>query len=380
MRTESRNETPYAKIFGDGGSAAWDAISRGKTLKLIEDNIEGKPQFFIDIIKSFVEALESRKESTIERDDSSGFRLRNRPSLHGWEFLDIVTWKHMFNGKTVPINRDTAGDWYHIANQNPEIVVLFCKGIGEPIRASSGEKSCRSWASIPYGNQYLTASVPCLEKLIEEHGSVLNCLKLTPSFYWHRPSGQSLFEECSHNGRLGCNRLQDLKTKNPNPPGMLEAHGAVIFGNMRPVRRLLCKSARELVEEEEHKKNAQEYPHFPVPAWNSTPKDLLEPLCNESTAPSLSNQYYNIPTICLERSAEDIVPHVNHSSSIYVNGECSRQEHVKTAKNQGRRHNCTDSPPRDDIHGRYELLPSETKTVRKRPRLDDLRYDLRPIR
>ena len=146
------------------------------------------------------------------------------------DFVDIVTWKFLFERKEVTINRKTASEWDRIATDNPDVVVLFCTGLRDPIKPAKHEKVCRSWTPIPEGLCYLTACVHCIKWLSEACKGILTRPKLTNRLYWHRPRGGSLFEDCTCGKTPCCHRLQELAEKKANAPGPLQPHGAVIFG------------------------------------------------------------------------------------------------------------------------------------------------------
>ena len=325
---EPRNDMPFAHALDDGGLAAWDAIWGGRTLQLSNHDIEGKPELFIDIIKNILAALESRKDMTIERKNASGDRLRSRPGLCGWEFVDIVTWKFMFDRKEVPIDAKTGGDWYRIASENPDIVVLFCNGLGAPIKAGEDEKSCRSWTPTPEGNDYLTATVSCLKQLAEDHGDSSSSLKLTPSLYWHRPPGTKIFEDCDYGGESGCNRLQDLKRKDFNAPDTLEAHGAVIFGKIKPASMNQCEPLKRLTHNEEHETTMQERAVFRPPKREPLGRGSI---CNDKIISSMSNRLYNGPKILKEYAAQSPIPQVKVISPSPLLRKYPRREYVENA-------------------------------------------------
>ncbi len=239
---EVLEQVPYAVASVNGGKAAWDAILKGAKVELRKDSIDGKAQLFGDVIKNIIGALESRKELALGRDETSGIHLIGRPGLRGWEFVDMVNWKYLFERKEVKIDRKTAGEWDLIAAEKPDLVVLFCKGLGQPIRPAQHEKLCRLWTPIHEGRYYLTASVPCLKRLSEDCGGTGSCPKLTQSRHWHRPRGASLFEGCKYGVENGCYRLQELMVKKKAvAPGFLEPHGAVIFGKTKQTLKTCCE-------------------------------------------------------------------------------------------------------------------------------------------
>ena len=367
------NSVPFAKVLADGGLAAWDAIREGKTLELSDDGIEGRPELFIDRIKNIVTALESRKELTIERENASGSRLRNRPGLRGWEFVDLVTMSYLFKRREVPINTRTGGDWYHIANDNPDVVVLFCNGLGHPIKACEDENGCPSWTRIPEGNDYLTASVPCLKHLAEIHGGSSPYWKLTPNFYWHRPPGEILFEDCDYDRESGCNRLQDIKTKNSNAPGAIPLNASVIFGKPESIRKPRCKPLKKPVQGEEDEVAIQKHAISRPPKQDPLGRDFI---CDYNVNSSLSRRYYNDPTPSTENVAENTRTQPNGFSGIPLHSKNPTPALAKnTSASQRPQHNGEDFNVQDIGYRLHAPeFPSEN-ILRKRPRIQDLRND-----
>lgn len=234
--SDTLNRIPRATVSDDGGEAAYDAIRRGQEIKL-PTGLDGTPQFFPDLIKNFMTALDSRKELVIEREKTSN---RKRSSLRGWEFIDIVNFKYFSKREEVAIDPSSGGNWDLIAAENSELIVLFGKGFGEIIKPAKDENICQSWNPIPKGNCYLTASSFCLENLAATHSIETTSPRLTRNLHWHRPRGAKLFEDCEFGTAIGCNRLQKLKKSKPRAPGPLEWHGAVIFGRAKTSNMPSC--------------------------------------------------------------------------------------------------------------------------------------------
>ena len=243
ISAEVLREIPHAVASGDGGAAAWDAILKSQDVELRKGSIDGKPQLFGHVIKNVLTALENRKDVAVERDTSFfNVQFPTRSGLRGWELVDLAKWSYSSERKEVDVDRKTAGEWGSIAAENPELVVLFCKGIVHPIRPAKHQVMCRSWTPIPEGRCYLMASVHCLKKLSENCGGTESCPKLTGHLHWHRPRGATLFEGCNYGAGNRCNPLQELMVKKKAfTPGVLEPHGAVIFGRMSQAMTTCCE-------------------------------------------------------------------------------------------------------------------------------------------
>ncbi len=234
---------PYASVSENGGAAAWNAIMEGKGVELRKDSLDGKPQLFGDVINNVLTALENRKDVAVERDNSVfNFRFTTSSGLRGWELIDLANWTYLSDRKEVDMDRKTAGEWSSIAAENPDLMVLFCKGLEPLIRPAKHQKVCRLWTPVPEGRYYLIASVHCLKRLSENCGGTETCPKLTRSLHWHRPQGATLFESCNQGVGKRCNPVQELVVeKKARSPGSLKPHGAVIFGKMREAKGICCE-------------------------------------------------------------------------------------------------------------------------------------------
>lgn len=242
LKSEELDRSGYAEISGDGGQAASAAISRACEVKLCDEHVDGRPLFFRDMVNKILTALESRKELRINREDTSGGLQLRRSGLRGWDFADFVSFDFLSKRREEPIDKSTGGSWTCIASQNPDMIVLFCRNLGEIIKPKQAEKVCGSLTPLPEGRCHLIASVPCLEQLVAVHYEPSRSSKLTPHLYWHRPSNGKLFEECESGGGVTCKRLQDLSKKDHGGPGDLEPHGAVIFGMNGPRCNQSCRA------------------------------------------------------------------------------------------------------------------------------------------
>ena len=244
LNCEELDRLGYAEISGDGGQAAFDAITRACEVKLCDKDVDGKPLLFRDIVDKILLALESRKELRIARKDTSGSRQLIRSGLCGWDLIDFVNFDYLHRSREVSIDKKTGGSWDRIASENPDIIVLFCKDLGEIIKPNEDEKVCGSLTPLPEGRSHLIASVPCLEKLASVHGGSSTSTKLTPHLYWHRPPNGKLFEECDSSLNGACNRFQDLGKKDRSGPGQLQPYGAVIFGKNCGMYQNSCKQPK----------------------------------------------------------------------------------------------------------------------------------------
>ena len=230
--------------------AALTTIQDGKDMELrrAKGTLSGKPQHFIDSIQQTLIGFERRKETVLGRDIKTLLSLPmslRRPSLYGWEIEDLITCSMFYERKEVKLAK-SAGDWYLISQNCPDLLVLFCQGLGEPIKPSPSTPHCRSWDPLPVDHGYLVATVRCLEQLAAmcpcSRDSKEASLQLAPNLCWHRPLDSKLFERCD-SGSAECNRLQEVTkdTKRSKPPGLLlPSNGAVIFGKATSGNGIRC--------------------------------------------------------------------------------------------------------------------------------------------
>ena len=217
-----------------GGEASFSAIRNGRDIELREagESLSGLPQYFIDFVMQILVGFEKRKEKVLTSDPKIFplSKLLRRPMLYGWDVEDIITSPMFCERKEVVLDK-TAGGWDLISQNRPDLLVLLCQGLGEPIKPSSSSPHCRSWSPVPAGYGYMVATVECLQQLAKNYACSVSKsweLQLAPDLSWHRPSEGKLFEKCS-SGIGGCNRLQEVKdAKHANPPGPLSANGAVV--------------------------------------------------------------------------------------------------------------------------------------------------------
>lgn len=233
------NRLPFARSVWNGGEAAFSEINANKDLQILSNSRDGVDLDLQSLVKKMLTVVESRKEQIIEKESSSIRAPSWKSVLNGWEFNDIAAFKHISTMKTVEINEGTGGNWHLIPKYNPEIVVLFCDRLGEPIRPSSHDRVCASWSSVPEKRCYLTASMPCVLELSEMCGGGSTRPKLTPKLYLQAPSGGLMIPRCS---RFGCNRLQELVKREPDRPIEIKESGAIIFGNRKNLHPTPCRN------------------------------------------------------------------------------------------------------------------------------------------
>jgi hypothetical protein len=108
--------------------------------------------------------------------------------------MDLITTWPPFLIKQQSIKTSSNG-WTDLAN---DLIVLFCRGLGEVIRPSTSQDSnvpCKKWSITPKNLDLLTASIMCLEQVCGRCGSNLKEARLSSNgTRWRR--GMMLFEDC----------------------------------------------------------------------------------------------------------------------------------------------------------------------------------------
>jgi hypothetical protein len=181
----------------DGGLAARKAILRGGKLvlrstksMLTAENPELPKQEYTlkDLVTKFWVELRSLRDIEAQHrpKDNIGLRLK-RQRLCGWEFMDIVDSLDISRRREI----NCTEDWGILTE---DILVLFGHNFGDVIRPAPGVRVCKAWKSIPTGENYLTASVPCLQLLSKRWAAGTSCTRPTDDVYWDPQD--DLFEDC----------------------------------------------------------------------------------------------------------------------------------------------------------------------------------------
>lgn len=127
---------PLAEPSWNGGQAAFDQIYANRTLQLRSQSCDSGDLDLQNLVKRIFCVVDSRKEEIIKTDSNPIRMPWQKPGLRGWESIDVATFNHISRMKRVQLNEGSGGKWHKISEDNPEVAVLFCKGLGEPIRPS----------------------------------------------------------------------------------------------------------------------------------------------------------------------------------------------------------------------------------------------------
>jgi hypothetical protein len=217
------------------------------------EDFDSQSYYLRDVVRDVWSRLETLLDMNVrkERASEQDVRIPLKHFLRGWEFMALVEDISPLREKEASIQRSSGG-WTRLA-KDIDAVVLFASGFGDIIRPSDeacDSGLCKRWSSVPRGKDYLAASCAMLSQLFDRAGSRLTQKYLTSTHLrWNR--GQVLWGRCeSRSHQCNCDRLQGIVKNSAEcfgtvtEPGLLEADGAVIFGQTShsfPITRPLQK-------------------------------------------------------------------------------------------------------------------------------------------
>jgi hypothetical protein len=201
---------PYAQRSSNDGEASYHAIRERRNVQLRSSDVDGEDLPLMTQVKNIMAAMESRKEEVIKLDRAFS-KFSNSSYLHGWELTDIASSKPFFKEKRVALD-DTCGTWPSILADRPEVLVLFCQGVGDLIQPSLNEPHCGTWKLVPKGRSYLAATVASITSMD------LHC------------RAADKFKACTFDNKNCPSRLQELHHKPPTRSIPIPQTGAIIVG------------------------------------------------------------------------------------------------------------------------------------------------------
>ena len=237
------SQIPFVVPCSNADRMARELIERDGDLKLRQGERKKQYERLRDVVKNHLVFLESLRVEEALAERARGVTVTLRGSMVcGWDLVDVATFELPCLRKEHSIDES----WTVLSNK---VLVLFCQGLGELIRPAPASKVCSAWDPIPSKRQYLTATVPCLQKLSLKYGGSIEdyCLRLADKGYWHclgNDSSEELFEDCdltmSPSNRHKCEKAPQqisksrVDTENGHYP---PTSGAVVFGT-KPLPRV----------------------------------------------------------------------------------------------------------------------------------------------
>ncbi|KAL8795028.1 MAG: hypothetical protein Q9195_002476 [Heterodermia aff. obscurata] len=232
---------PHARAQWDAGEAALATIKANVDREL-RNELTGEANLCLrSLVEDFMVSLHEKFEMQELAKKAPKPTVRAElPKLYGWDLLDIV--------KSNLTHRRELGMSEGWMKLSENILVLFCREVGEIIRPAQDATLCNSWNPVPPNHHYLAATVSCLQNLSVARGGDENdvCLKLSNSAYWLSTS-ESLFDDCetteiqtSSSAHCTCNKVpqhiigkHDVSKDATQPP----KKGAVLFGTRKLQKR-----------------------------------------------------------------------------------------------------------------------------------------------
>lgn len=221
---------PSIQPSPDGGTQACDATLKDlekvmpKTI-LSEDDLNEEQNLW-KVLKPFFVTLSNIKDHKLAKRAQDNVLWNSLP-FFGYEYLEVARHEQLLHPRTVTLNTETAGPWVRLAKARPEMVILLCSNLGEPIQLS-GRPACNQWEKVPTGQDYMTSTVSILKYLTRHYGGPAS-LKLHGDLYCHLSSADGVEKTCEDKSPC-CNHLLDLKRKPPKQDLPYGQHAAVTFG------------------------------------------------------------------------------------------------------------------------------------------------------
>lgn len=236
-KTDLIQPIPTADPHWDSGEAALSVLKQHSRDELRDGLEEDRIYCLRDLIGRLLTTLHKLAETEALAKREPGRTVKFGGSkLYGWELLDVARGKKTIFRKQVDIGQD----WIVLGKES---VVLFCQNFGDVIKPAPNVRLCPKAQSVHQGQNQLTATIKCLQRLSEERcGSKDSaCLRIANQAYWLSP-GDELFEDCthgtgnSHNKVTKCEKLPQQILRDyvdPKSQKIPPLEGAVTFGKRR---------------------------------------------------------------------------------------------------------------------------------------------------
>ena len=206
VKTEPEQRIRHAINHWDGGKSAYDVFREHSGVVLERSLVERTEYRLKDLVIRFCGEPNNRpEEQRLTRKTASGGIVLYSKRLRCWGFMEIVRPAPLSSMEMQELHSDCS--WNRLGE---EILILFCQGLGEPIKPASECEVYQSWNPVPRGHGYLIASEAFLESLSKQKGATN---KVTNSLYWQSPDS-ALFEDCQHTPDTHCRKeVQHLRER-----------------------------------------------------------------------------------------------------------------------------------------------------------------------
>ncbi|KAH7043958.1 hypothetical protein B0J12DRAFT_628672 [Macrophomina phaseolina] len=231
---------PHAEVHSDGGEAAYEAICRARD-DLLPTHIKHETDYdkqitVIQLLASFLTRVSQIKDQQLQRRATG---LKETKDIVGYEFEEIASFAENLQLRRAPIDPSTSGGWVRLISHRPEMAVIICRKLTDPIKLS-GKPLCPQWSAVPEGRDFLTASIFCLKQLAKRSGDE-DKLRLYNDIYCVPAKENTDTEPCGTRRWPCCNPLLELSQRPSTQALRYEPEGALIIGKAKLRRMRVLK-------------------------------------------------------------------------------------------------------------------------------------------
>lgn len=248
---EVANLVRYANPGPDGGEMAMAVLSSNEYASqvAIKSGYQGETEVLVgDMIKRINRTVEARWSKNADTDEGAPGTMRiGRTPITGWDWMELIP--EFATGHSIRRNVRSEFRWFQRAPKpnwlglTDKIPLFLGQDIGEVLKPAQTGLVCGHWYPLPGGleQNYLAASIRCLERLSKQHGRRDDICTLFHRQVWSFKD-DSIFKPC-----VSCMQNPTECTKQPQA---LDKHrtndilpvrsswsdwrdGAVIFGLRR---------------------------------------------------------------------------------------------------------------------------------------------------
>lgn len=146
---------PYAEAHYDGGAAAHRAIKPAMDMELPESAQTPETKTFSQLLSEFFAYM------TKITDQQMGSSVKEKKDFVGYDFKEIAEEREHIFSKKASIDGARSTGWLKLISSRPEIPVLFCSNLADPIKPAPGHdtENCLAWREVPRDQYFLAVSI-----------------------------------------------------------------------------------------------------------------------------------------------------------------------------------------------------------------------------
>lgn len=223
------DKMPYAMPHHHGGEAAYEAIKSAMGSELPAHIQTDEVNTFSHLLVEFFARI------TYIKDQQIGAKSRETKDLIGYEFKEICEFQEHIASKRATIDTTKSAGWPKLIASRPDIAVLFCSGLVDPIQPTPKEPDCcLTWSEIPKEQYFLTASMPCVRQLSQQCGGgdslkVYNDLYCVPG----NATSWSIRNLCREGHSPCYQSLLEMSNQPPKGSYAYSETGAIVVGKVQ---------------------------------------------------------------------------------------------------------------------------------------------------